>query len=129
MLCTRKAKKRKCKMLSESDFLMLILAFIVGLFVFQIRGIKKILGLISALGFILFTMGLLTSTLTFNFKNTIMLALAFILGGTLGDLVYKTGANISRYEQFGTISSKIILYIIYIALILWIINILTNIIR
>ncbi|OYT52650.1 MAG: hypothetical protein B6U76_09490 [Desulfurococcales archaeon ex4484_217_2] len=77
-------------MLSESDLLTLIIAFIVGSFVFQIRGLKKILGLISALGFILFTMGLLTLTLTFNFKNTIMLVLTFILGGTLGELVYKT---------------------------------------
>jgi len=109
------------------DAASLLIGFLVGLIVFQVRGVKKILEVLGFLGAIVFMLTLMNTVLnTRNLNSSYKMIISFFVGGVLGNLVYLIGANISRYIQFGTLSLKIIVYIMLIALILVIFSNLVN---
>ncbi|HEC96076.1 MAG TPA: hypothetical protein ENI59_00165 [Euryarchaeota archaeon] len=88
------------------------LGFIVGLFVFQVRGIKKIWEALEVLGTILFIYGFLSLIfLHMDFTSAFNEILSFIFENVLSTSTYLIGANISRGRQFGVISDKIFIYI------------------
>jgi len=111
------------------DAASLLIGFLVGLIVFQVRGVKKILEVLGFLGAIVFMLTLMNTVLNtrnLNSSYIFKMIISFFVGGVLGNLVYLIGANISRYIQFGTLSLKIIVYIMLIALILVIFSNLVN---
>ncbi|RLF03265.1 MAG: hypothetical protein DRK00_09005 [Thermoprotei archaeon] len=106
----------------DIDVASLLIGFLVGLIVFQVRNVKKILEALGFLGTMLFILTLIntilnTRNLNLNYVFKRMVT-SFFVGEILGNLVYLIGANISRYIQFGTLSLKILIYIMLIALIL-----------
>jgi len=82
--------------------------FVVGLVVFQIRGIKHFFTMISSLFSLLFLFLLIQE------QNPIAAFMNFIgldfISGLFTSLAYLIGANISRCVQFGEMSPKIITY-------------------
>jgi len=106
----------------DIDIVSLLIGFLIGLLVFQVRGAKRVLEALGFLGTILFTLTLISYVLNNSgnldpgyMSNTII---SFIVGEVLGNLIYFVGANISRYLQFGTLSPRILIYIMWILLIL-----------
>ena len=99
------------------DILWLVLWFVVGWCVFQIRGIKSIMGEISdsysILGVIPLLLGVLYGTLygTYTLPNVFIGYIGGVMIGSLSSLAYLIGANISRYQQFGEMSPLILAYI------------------
>ena len=105
----------------DIDVTSLLIGFLVGLVVFQVRGVKKILEALGLLGTMLFMLTLINTVLNsrnLNPSHISNMTISFFVGGILGNLVYLIGANISRYMQFGTLSPKILIYIMLIVLIL-----------
>jgi hypothetical protein len=94
------------------DILWLVLWFVVGLCVFQIRGIKSIMGEISdsysILGVIPLILGVLYGTYTL--PNVFVGYIGGVMMGVLSSLAYLIGAIISRYRQFGEMSPRILAY-------------------
>ena len=92
----------------QIDFFWIFGWFIVGLVVFQIRGIKHTFTAISSL------FSLLSLFLLIPEPNPIAAFMNFIgldfISGLFTFLAYLIGANISRYAQFGEMSPKIITY-------------------
>jgi len=90
--------------------------FIVGLVTFQVRGIKHFFTTISLL------FSLLSLFLLFQASNPIAAIITSIgldyISGIFTSVAYLIGANISRYEQFGEMSPRIIIYILLF--VLWI---------
>ena len=95
--------------------------FGVGLFVFQIKGIKGAFKEISDLcPIILFLLGFFYATWSQNpemvigyiVKNIEEVMSIGIIKGSLTSLAYLIGANISRCAQFGKMSPLIIIYIL-----------------
>ncbi len=96
-----------------------ILGFIIGLFVFQVRGIKGILSILGALGYMTLILWILNNAKNeINPQALLEQIMNFVVGGFIGTLFYLIGANISRYERFGKMSPRIIIYILLIILIL-----------
>ena len=96
-----------------------LLGFSVGLFVFQVKGIKRILKFSSIVGSITFLLGLYYITVSnINLEQVCEQIYSFIIGGFISSLFYLIGANISRYNRFGRISSKILIYIVLLVLLL-----------
>ena len=97
-----------------------LLVFIVGLLVFQVRGIKRILSFSSSIGMIVFFLGLF-----YIIMNNIAMGrifeqtYQFIIGGIVSSLFYLIGANISRYNRFGKMSSRILIYVMLLVVLLW----------
>jgi hypothetical protein len=103
------------------DIVSLLIGFLVGLIVFQVHGVKKILEALGFLGTMLFMLTLINTIMNSKSLNPAYIfnmIISFFVGGVLGELVYLIGANISRYVQFGTLSPRILLYIMLIVLIL-----------
>ncbi len=100
-----------------------IIGFLIGLIVFQVRGIKKILDFLSSLGILLFALWMFNAVMNNVNPETILNQIqSFVIGGFAGTLFYLIGANISRYEQFGRMSPKIIIYVILLILLLLLFN-------
>jgi len=110
----------------DMDIVSLLIGFLVGLLVFQVRGAKKVLETLGSLGAMLFALTLVSYVLnnSGNLDPGYMsnMVVSFIVGEVLGNLIYLIGANISRYIQFGTLSPRILIYIMLILLILIIFN-------
>jgi len=98
--------------MTSIDILWLVLWFVVGLRVFQIRGIKSIMGEISdsysILGVIPLILGVLYGTYTL--PNVFIGYIGGVMMGVLSSLEYLIGANISRYQQFKKMSPLIFAY-------------------
>ena len=104
--------------MTATDIVWAIAWFLVGLVVFQVRGIKSffaaVSGLFSALSFVM----LLFRPEPLD-EVFVSIGLGYITGiFTL--FVYLIGANISRCVQFGRMSPRIVLYAFSLPL-LWII--------
>jgi hypothetical protein len=91
--------------------------FFAGLFTFQIRGVKSAFTAISTLFSSLSLFSLLLQE-----SNPIAIVITSIgldhISGIFTSVAYLLGANISRYEQFGEMSPRIVLYILI--LVVWI---------
>ena len=87
---------------------------IVGLFTFQVRGIKHFFSLFSSLISLLSFYGLLfNSSPIIHLLNSIGLnIISGVLTAPIYHLIYLIGANISRYKQFGKMSLRIIIYVL-----------------
>lgn len=100
-----------------ADLVWAIIWFGIGLVTFQVRGIKSLFTGISAVVSFFSLVSLL-----FQEPNTISAMITSIgvgyISGIFTTITYLIGANISRYEQFGEMSPKIILYILL--LMVWI---------
>ena len=92
--------------------------FIVGLIVFQVRGIKHFFTAISSL------FSLLSLFLLIQEQSSLTSIIEFIgigkISGIFTILAYLIGANISRYARFRKMSPRIIIYI-FLFFILWIV--------
>jgi len=88
--------------------------FIVGLVVFQIKGIKNFFDIITGIfsAFSLLMIILKPDPITEAFTS---IGLGYI-SGIFTFTIYRIGANISRYFQFGKMSPRTILYIISLPL-------------
>ena len=115
--------------MTPMDIFWIVIWFVVGLFVFQIPGIKGAFKEISDLYSIIpFLLGFFYATWTQNpemvigyiVKNIEEVMSIGIIKGFLSSLAYLIGANISRYEQFGKMSPRIIIYILLFFM-LWIV--------
>ena len=97
-----------------------ILGFLIGLVVFQVRGVKKILSVLGSFGFILFVLWLIDAIMNGVGPEIISSRIInFTIGGLIGSLCYLIGANISRYMQFGKMSPKILIYFLLLILLLF----------
>ncbi len=83
----------------------IILWFIVGLVTFQIRGLK---GYFKDFGILILIFSLP--------KLGVVDITSEVLTSVTSSVAYLFGANISRWKQFGTLSPKIIVYIILIVI-------------
>ena len=101
------------------DLLWVFMWFVVGLLTFQIKGIKRFFGGLGSM-FSLFSLFILTQR-----QSSLGSIIEFIgigeISGAFTLIAYLIGANISRYERFGKMSPRIIIYLIlffllYIAL-------------
>ncbi len=99
------------------DILWMCCWFIVGLFTFQIRGIRSFWEEISdfsdVLTYLSLVFGILFGTLTL--PNVSIGSIKSIIIGFQTMLVYLIGANISRWYQFGNMSFRIVLYVFMFA--------------
>jgi len=99
------------------DLLWGVAWFFVGLITFQVRGIKSLFTAISTLFSLLSLISLF-----FQASNPIAAVITSIgldrITGIFTSVAYLIGANISRYEQFGGMSSRIVFYILI--LVIWI---------
>ena len=97
-----------------TDVLWAIGWFVVGLFVFQIKGIKSffdiVTGMVSA--FSLLMILLRPDPITEAFTA---IGVGYI-SGIFTFIIYRIGANISRYFRFGEMSPRIILYLLSLPL-------------
>jgi len=101
------------------DLVLIFLWFIVGLFVFQIKGIKgtseEISGLLSVIPFLvglLYTIQIQKPEMIIGYVvENVGAEIIGIIKGFLYSLAYLIGANISRFAQFGTMSYRIITYL------------------
>lgn len=99
------------------DFIWAIAWFIVGLVVFQVRGIKSFFDVIVG---IFSTLSLLTLLFKPDPLTEIFIAIGLdYVSGVFTFTTYLIGANISRWIQFGEMSPRIILYIVLLPV--WII--------
>lgn len=100
--------------MSLMDVLWIIGWFFVGLFTFQVKGIKWFFSTISIIASLLSLFLLLkTANPIAAIANTIGLD---FLSGFFTNLIYLIGANISRFNRFGRLSPKIVLYLLYFIL-------------
>ena len=100
-----------------------VLGFLVGLIVFQVRGVKKILSVLSSIGFLSFVLWMFNAIMNGISPETISKHIqSFVIGGFASTLFYLIGANISRYEQFGRMSPRMVVYVILLLLLLLIFN-------
>jgi len=99
-----------------TDVLWAIGWFIVGLVVFQIKGIKSFFDIVTGMFsvFSLLMILLKPDPITEAFTS---IGVGYI-SGIFTFIIYRIGANISRYFQFGKMSPRIILYLL--SLPLWI---------
>jgi divalent metal cation (Fe/Co/Zn/Cd) transporter len=93
-----------------TDVFWVIAWFIVGLVVFQVKGVKSLFDLVSGIfsAFSLFLLLLKPDPLTEIFTA---IGLGYI-SGAFTFIVYRIGANISRCIQFNEMSPKIVLYLL-----------------
>lgn len=99
------------------DSVWLLAWFAVGLVTFQVRGIKQLFTTISSLFSVL---SLLSLSQVSDPVGALITSFGLdYISGIFTTAAYFIGANISRYEQFGEMSSRIILYIL--VLVVWIV--------
>jgi hypothetical protein len=103
--------------MNATDFIWAAFWFFGGCFVFQVRGLKRVLDIISSLFSVL-------SIFTLLFKPDPITEIFFSISlgyftGIFTLTIYLIGANISRYMQFNKMSSRIYLYMLSVPL--WII--------
>ena len=115
------AKRKKSKM-TPMDLLWIGWWFVVGLFVFQMRGIKRIMEDISGLNFGFSIVILVLGTLYgfYTLPNVLFCFVGSVIIGFLSIFSYLIGANISRWRQFGNMSFNIYIYgLLFILLLLF----------
>jgi len=101
------------------DIIWMIGWFIAGLIVFQTRGdSKKLLSAISLFFSAISILSLLQSEMSIG-EIMVYMGVSKITGA-FTTLSYLIGANISRYNQFGKMSPRILFYVI-LMFVLWII--------
>ena len=97
------------------DIIWIFLWFLVGLVVFQIRGIKSFWGqttdTYSAITIIPIILGFFYGAITL--QDVTMSLVGSIILSTITTLAYLIGANISRAAHFGHLSPRIIFYVFF----------------
>ena len=94
--------------MSFTDFLWIVGWFLVGLYTFQIRGIKRLFNNLSiAASIISLAILILKPAPVVSVMTSIGLG---YVSGLFTYLAYMIGANISRYRKFKRMSPRIILY-------------------
>ena len=105
--------------MSPLSMLWLMMWFFVGITVFQWRNYKlyweEIDEAYSAIGVISMFFGIVFHRFSSSFGDQIV---GNVVMGLLSPLVYLIGANISRFFQFGEMSSRIVIYIFMFSLLL-----------
>ena len=103
--------------MSSIDIFWIVMWFFAGLIVFETRGESK--HIITLIGGIFSAISLISIFSDHSSPDTILLSIGLSrVAGTLTFLSYLIGANISRCNRFGSMSPRIILYIILFIL-LW----------
>jgi len=103
--------------MTKMDIVWMIGWFIAGLIVFQTRGDSKKLLSVTSLAFSAISiLSLLQSEVPIG-EIMVYMGISKITGA-FTTLSYLIGANISRYNQFGEMSSRILIYIVLI-FVLW----------
>ncbi len=91
----------------------LLLGLTVGLVVFQVHGVKKILNTMNIIGLLSFALGLSYIIVDKTSLDAMSgYIVRFIEGNILASIFYLIGANISRWLQFGKMSSRIVFYLL-----------------